>query len=280
MEKPTKLGIIAGRGIYPRLLAESARKQGVSYLFAVAFKQETDSAIEQVVDKVAWLRLGQLEAMLNAMAASGVKQAVMAGQITPTHLFSILPDRRMLQLLGQLRIRNAETIFGTIAEELKAHGIELLPAYMFMESAMPHAGQLSRHVPTDEQQNDIDLGFKVAKATSGLEIGQTVVIKQGTILAVEAFEGTDEAMLRAARLGGQGVVVVKVAKKGHDMRFDIPAIGMQTMKVLKKIKASVLAIEANRTILLEREKLIHRADNIGLCLCAVDVKEDENSDSH
>lgn len=268
---PDKLGVIAGRGAYPRLLAESARKQGVSYLFAVAFKKETDPAIERVADDVIWLNLGQLDAMFKALKESGVKQAVMAGQITPTHLFHVRPDRRMLGLLSRLPLRNAETIFGAIADELNATGIKLMPAYLFMESAMPEPGQLGCRAPTTQEQQDITLGFKVAKVTSGLEIGQTVVVKQGTILAVEAFEGTDETLLRAGRLGGPGAVVVKVAKQGHDMRFDIPVIGLQTMKVLKKIKATVLAVEARRTILLERQKIIEQADRIGLCLCAREV---------
>ena len=271
-DKPDKLGIIAGRGVYPRLLAESARKQGVAYLFAVAFKKETDPAIERVVDNVTWLNIGHLDAMFNALKESGVTQAVMAGQITPTHLFRVRPDRRLLNLLAELRAKNAETIFSAIGDELKAIGIDLLPAYQFMESAMPPAGQLSGRAPTAEEQHDIDLGFKVAKVTSGMEVGQTVVVKQGTILAVEAFEGTDETMLRAGCLGGQGAVVVKVAKQGHDMRFDIPVIGIQTIKVLQKIKASVLAVEAGRTILLEQEKLIEQADRMGLCFCAVEVK--------
>lgn len=274
-QQPDKLGMIAGRGVYPRLLAESARKQGVSYLFAVAFKKETDPVIERVADDVSWLNIGQLDAMFTALKESGVKQVVMAGQITPTHLFRVRPDRRMLGLLSRLRLRNAETIFGAIADELKAIGIELLPAYLFMESAMPEPGQQGRRAATAQEQQDMDLGFKVAKVTSGLEIGQTVVVKQGTILAVEAFEGTDETLLRAGKLGGPGAVVVKVAKQGHDMRFDIPVIGMQTMKVLKKIRATVLAVEANRTILLEREKIIEQADRIGLCLCAREVKNND-----
>ncbi len=272
-ETPNKLGLIAGRGVYPRLLAESAREQGVEYVFAVAFKKETNPIIERVADKVIWLNFGQLNAMLNALKQSGVKQAVMAGQITPTHLFQLKPDRRALDLLMQLRVRNAETIFSAVGDELKSIGVELMPAHLFMESAMPTAGQLSLREPTVQEQQDMDMGFNVAKVTSGLAIGQTVVIKEGTILAVEAFEGTDETLIRAGRMGGPGAVVVKAAKKGHDMRFDIPVIGMHTMKVLKKIKASVLAVEASRTILLDRGKIIEKADSIGLCFCASEVHD-------
>lgn len=270
---PEALGIIAGRGVYPLLLAESARRQGVKRLVAVAFRWETDPAIEKKVDLVAWVRLGQLGPVLEAFRASSVRHAVMAGQIKPTHLFRIRMDRPMLALLAGLRERNAQTIFGAVGEQLRSAGVELLPAYRFMESAMPRPGLLGRRSPTDAEQADITLGLKVAKLTSGLEIGQTVVVKNGTILAVEAFEGTDEAIRRAGKLGGAGAVIVKVAKRGHDMRFDIPVIGLHTFKTLRKIRAAVLAVEAGRTILLERKKVIAEADRLGICLTAVNVEE-------
>ena len=270
---PESLGIIAGKGVYPRLLADSARKQGVKRLYAVAFRKETDPVLEKYADQVDWLYLGQLGAMLEAFKASGVKQVVMAGQITPTHLFRIRMDGPMISLLSRLRVRNAETIFGAVGEELKKIGVELLPASLFMEHTMPEAGVLSARAPTEQESADIELGLKVAKTTSGLDIGQTVVIKNGTILAVEAFEGTDAAIARAGELGGAGAVVVKVAKRGHDMRFDIPVVGEHTMKSLRRIKASVLAVEAKRTILLDREVVVGEADRQGLCLVAVKTEE-------
>jgi DUF1009 family protein len=266
---PTSLGLIAGNGAYPILLAESAKQQGVQRVVAVAFKKETDPAIDDVADEVTWIRLGQLAPMLDALSRSGVKHAVMAGQITPTHLFSVRMDGKMLDLLRRLPVKTADTVFGAVADELKALGIGLLPAHTFMESHMPEAGQLSGRPPTDEEQRDIEIGLKVAGATSGLDIGQTVVIKQGTILAVESFEGTDETIRRAGKLGGAGIVVVKLAKETHDMRFDIPVIGMRTMRLLKKVKAGVLAIEAGRSIVLEREKVIAEADRMHLCFLAV-----------
>jgi DUF1009 family protein len=269
---PAEIGLIAGKGVYPRLLAESAKAQGVRRVFAVAFRGETDSAIEKAADEVAWIHLGQLGRMLDALESSGVHHAVMAGQITPTHLYRLRFDGAALALLKRLRVRNAETIFGAVADELKAIGIELLPASSFMETHMPGAGLLSRRAPTAGEQSDIDLGFKVAKTTSGLDVGQTVAIKEGTILAVEAFEGTDATILRAAKLGGRGIVIVKVAKQGHDMRFDIPVVGEHTMRILRKAKAAVLAVEAGRAILLEREKIVAEADRLGLCLIAVEAK--------
>ncbi|MDD4871869.1 MAG: UDP-2,3-diacylglucosamine diphosphatase LpxI [Kiritimatiellae bacterium] len=269
---PDVLGLIAGKGVYPLLLAESAKKQGIKHVFAVAFKGETERAIEKYADEVQWIHLGMLEKMLDALSTSGVKHAVMAGQITPTHLFNLRMDSKMLSLLKNLPVRNAETIFGAVAGELKSIGIELMPASMFMESHMPEAGLLSRREPTEVEKNDIEIGLKVARTTSGLDIGQTVVIKQGTILAVEAFEGTDETIERAGRLGGQDAVVIKVAKQGHDMRFDIPVIGLHTMKLLKQIRAGTLAVEAGRAILLEREKIIEQINRMNMCLIAVKIQ--------
>lgn len=270
---PSALAIIAGKGAYPWLLAESARKQGVTRLVAIAFRKETESVIERHVDEVKWIYLGQYGHMLDALKESGVRYAVMAGQITPTNLFRIRLDGKMLELLSRLKVRNAETIFGAVGDDLKAIGIELLPASSFMESHMPSARVLTKRPPTENEQRDIELGMKVAGVTSGLDIGQTVVVKDGTIMAVEAFEGTNEAIMRAAELGGEGIVVVKVAKRGHDMRFDIPVVGMHTMKVLKKAGAKALAVEAGRCIVLEREKVVAEADRLGLCMVAVQQGE-------
>jgi len=265
--------IIAGRGAYPRVLAESARIQGVKRIAAVAFKRETDTVIEKVTDEVTWVPLGHLQAMLDALAAFGIPRAVMAGQIKPTHLFTIRPDKRLFELLGRLKERNAETIFGAVGEELATIGIELLQASTFMEAAMPVPGPIGNIPPTAAQTEDIRLGLRVAKATSGLDIGQTVVIKEGTVLAVEAFEGTDATILRAGELGGPGSVIVKVAKRGHDMRFDIPVIGERTFKMIRKSGASVLAVEARRAILLEREKLVELADRHRVAFLAVEMDE-------
>ena len=271
---PEKLGIIAGKGNYPLLLAESARQQGVREIFALAFHGETERRIARLADRVVWIRLGQLGAAYAALQASGVPHFVMAGQITPTSLFNMRMDRELLALLGRLRERNGHTIFGALTEELGKRGIEMLPASRFMEAHMPDPGVLTSRAPTPEQLNDIELGRHVAKVTSGLEIGQTVVIKNGTILAVEAFEGTDETIRRAGKLGGPGAVVVKVSKHGHDVRFDLPVVGERTLKSLHKARAAVLAIEAHRTILLDRPALIAQAGRQNLCMVAIATTED------
>lgn len=271
---PNSIGIIAGKGAYPKLLAESARKHGVKHIFVIAFRRETDPIIKKYADQLEWIYLGQLGHMLQALARSNVKQVVMAGQITPTSLFTVRMDSQMMTLLSKLPRKNAETIFGAVGDKLSEMGIELLPASMFMESHMPVEGVLSRRLPTESEQSDIAFGLKVAKATSRMDIGQTVVIKGGTVLAVEAFEGTNETIKRAGRLGGPGVVVVKVSKPGQDMRFDIPVVGLHTLKLLKKVKAAVLAIEAGRSILLEREAIIKESDSMNLCLTAVSLDTD------
>lgn len=275
IEIPEALGLIAGRGAYPCQLARSARAQGVKRLVVFAIKGETDRAIQRQADEVIWLHLGQIEALVAAAKQAGITKVVMAGQIRPTRLFHLRPDARAFALLRQLRTKNAQTIFGAVADELQRAGVELLPAHCFMETEMPAAGVLGCRGPTDREQGDIRLGVLVAKVTSGLEVGQTVVIKEGTILAVEAFEGTDAAILRAGKLGGPGAVVVKVAKRGHDMRFDIPIIGLRTFKMLKKAGVSCLAVEAGRTILLEREKLVAEADRLGIAFVAFDAAQGE-----
>ncbi len=269
MNIPDSIGIIAGRGSYPLLLAESARKQGVKRIVAFAFKKETKPEIAKLTDETRWITLGQYGQMLKEIEASQVKTVVMAGQITPTHLFRIRFDSELIALLKRLKNRNAETIFGAVAEDLHKIGVELKQASLFMEAHMPDAGLLTKRAPSESEKADIDLGFEIAKTTSALDIGQTVVIKEGTVLAVEAFEGTDETILRAGKLGGPGSVIVKVSKPGHDMRFDIPVVGMRTLKTIKKAKAAVLALEAGKAILLDKEKIIQKANEMNICIIVI-----------
>lgn len=268
---PETLGLIAGRGSYPWLLARSAHAQGVKRVVAFAFKWETDRAIAKYADEVRWLHLGALGALLKAIEESGVKHVVMAGQIKPTRLFSMRFDAKSLEELRKLPVKNAHSIFGAICRCIAETGAELLPASRFMEKEMPAAGVLSAREPTEREWADIRFGCYIAKETSHLELGQTVGLKDGTLLAAEGFEGTDEAILRTGRLGGKGTVIVKVAKPGHDMRFDIPIVGVRTMKMLKKARVSALAVEAGRTILLDKEKVLALADGFGLAFAAVDA---------
>lgn len=265
------LGIIAGKGNYPLILARAARAQGVKRIFAVAFKGETDKQINQLCDEVHWQYVGQLADFVRAFGESGIHVAVMAGQITPKNIFHVRLDKAMREMLGALPQKNADTIFGAIGDRLNEVGVKLQPASLFMESEMPTPGLLTARAPSEDEQADIELGLQVAKATSGINIGQTVVIKGGVILAVEAFEGTDAAILRGGKLGGAGSVVVKVARRGHDMRWDIPVVGLRTLRKIRKAKATVLAMEAGRTILLEREAVLAEAKRMGLTMIAIDL---------
>ena len=273
----TSLAIIAGKGAYPLDLARSARNQGIQHLMAVAFRGETDKRLTSLVDDIHWIRVGELQALLDRLKNSGCATAVMAGQITPTNLFNVRFDARMKSLLSRLTERNAHTIFAAVADEISSIGMELAPAHLYMESSMPGTGCLTSRKPDEREQRDISLGLQVARTTSGLEIGQTVVIKEGTIVAVEAFEGTDETIRRAGRLAGSGSVIVKVAKKGHDMRFDIPVVGARTIQSLRKAKASALAFQSGHCIILEQESVIREADSAGISLIGVELESGDTN---
>ena len=274
---PESLVIVAGRGVYPLALARSARSQGVGRICAIAFRGETNRTIESVCDSVTWIHLGQLSRMIEAIRETACRHAVMAGLITPTQLFRVRMDKALLKLLHGLKERNAHTIFGAIGDTIRSAGIEVLEASSFMELYMAPAGQLTDRGPGEEERQDIQLGIRIAKASSGLDIGQTVVIKRGTILAVEAFEGTDATIRRAGKLGGAGAVVVKVAKTGHDMRFDIPVIGPQTVKTLRRARIGAIALEAGRGIILEREVVVAGLNRLGIALVAVDLSNQGES---
>jgi len=263
---PKTLVLIAGQADYPLLLANAARKQGVRRIVAVAFKGETRREITQVADEVIWLRIGLLDAFVDAIRSVGATHAVMAGQIAPNNLFNVRMDKALIELLKNLPVKNAHTIFGGITAEIEKAGVKLLPASSFMQDYMPAAGLLTARSPNEREHRDIDIGRRVIKDTSHLEIGQTVVVKEGMILAVEAFEGTNQAIRRGGKIGGKGAVVVKVPKVGHDMRFDIPVIGNHTLKTIRKAGVSCLAIEDGGAILLEKKKLVEQADAMGLAI--------------
>ena len=252
---PASLGLIAGNRSLPLEFARQARAAGVIRLIAVAFENETDPALAGLVDEIVWLKVGQLSKMISAFADRGVKQCVMAGQIAPKNLFDLRPDLRAMSLLFRLKEKNAHTIFGAIADELKKKGVELIDATPWLKPLMPQAGFHLGPELSDEQRADVEFGFRIAREVSGLEIGQTVVVKKGAVLAVEGFEGTDKCLARGGELAGKdgGAVAVKVAKANHDMRFDIPCIGLQTLETCTHAGISVLALEAGKTLLLERE---------------------------
>ena len=265
---PNKLGIIAGNRSLPLVLAREARNAGVNYLVAAAFEKETDPHLESLVDEMEWFRVGQLSKPIKFFKNNDITQCVMAGQIAPKNLFDLRPDLRAIKLLSSLKEKNAHTIFGAIADELNDEGITLLEGIPWLKPAMPGPGFRLGPKITKDQQADIDFGVRIAKGISKLEIGQSVVVKNGTTLAVEGFEGTDSCLIRGGELASPhgGAVVVKVAKQDHDLRFDIPCLGEKTLKVCAEAGISVIAFEANRTLLLDGEEVerLSKKDRISL----------------
>jgi UDP-2,3-diacylglucosamine hydrolase len=251
----SSIGLIAGNRSLPLLFARQARKMGCSSIVAVAFEGETDPAIQEVVDEVVWLKVGQLSKMIRAFTEHGVRRCVMAGQIAPRNLYEVRPDLRAMGVLFKLKERNAHTIFGAIADELRKDNVELIEARPWLEPLMPGPGLHLGPRLSVEQEGDVQFGYRIAKEVSRMEIGQSVVVKEGTVLAVEGFEGTDKCLARGGELAGRdgGAVAVKVAKENHDMRFDIPCVGPGTLETCIRCGISVLAFEAGRSLLLEQE---------------------------
>jgi len=249
------LGIIAGNRSLPLLLARQARSMGVKRLIAAGFEGETEPGLATLVDEIVWLKVGQLSKLISAFASRGIKHCVMAGQIAPKNLFDLRPDFRTVAMLLRLKEKNAHTIFGAIGDELKKDGIELIEAVPWLQPLMPGTGFHLGPKLTAEQQADLQFGLRIAKETSRLEIGQTVVVKDGTVLAVEGFEGTDKCLSRGGELASRegGAVAVKVAREKHDLRFDIPCLGPQTLETCAAVRISVLAFEAGKSLLLEQE---------------------------
>jgi DUF1009 family protein len=249
------LGIIAGNRSLPLVFARQARNLGVKRLVAVACEGETDPKLAELVDEIIWLKVGQLSKMISAFTSRQVSQCVMVGQISPKSIFDVRPDLRAVGLLLKLKEKNAHTVFGAVADELEKEGVELVPATPWLKPLMPAAGFSMGPKPSPEQQDDIAFGHRLAKEISRLEIGQLAVVKNGVVLAVEGFEGTDKCLTRGGELAGRdgGGVAVKVAREKHDMRFDIPCIGPQTLETCAAAKISVLALEAGQTLLLEPE---------------------------
>ena len=252
---PESIGLIAGNRSLPLEFARLARAAGVKRIVAAAAEGETDPALAALVDDIVWLKVGQIGKMISTFTSRGVKQVVMLGQIAPKNLFDFRPDLRAMSILFRLKEKNAHTIFGAIADELKKDGVELIEATPWLSPLMPQTGFALGPKLSDGQNADVEFGFKIAKEVSRLEIGQLVIVKNGTVLAVEGFEGTDKCLARGGELAGRdgGAVAVKVAKPEHDMRFDVPCIGLQTLETCRAAGVAVLALESGKTLLLERE---------------------------
>ncbi|MEI6491942.1 MAG: UDP-2,3-diacylglucosamine diphosphatase LpxI [Verrucomicrobiota bacterium] len=266
MKPIESLFLIAGSGDYPRLVIESARSAGVRRLALVAFEGETQPELESLADEVYRMKVGQLGKLLDAAKKSGATKALMAGQIAPGNLFNLRPDLRALVVIARLKVRNAETLFGAVASELASAGVEILPATTFLEDHIAGRGHLAGPRLKPRQTEDLEFGFRVAKESSRLDIGQTVVVKNGTVLAVEAFEGTNEAILRGGRLGRGGSTMVKVSKPGQDIRFDVPVIGTKTLETAAEARIQSIGVEAGATLLLDRAKVTEAADALAITI--------------
>jgi DUF1009 family protein len=251
----TSIALIAGNGIYPETFVAAARRAGVKRLVAAAFENETKPELAAQVDAIAWFRVGQLSKMISFFKKEGITQTVMVGQIAPKNLFDLRPDLRTLLMIARLKQRNAETLFGGIGDEMAKDGITLLPATTFLDDLMPPAGHVAGPHIKKRRWEDAEYGFKIAKESSRLDIGQTVVVKNGTVLAVEAFEGTNEAVKRGGALGRGGATMVKVSKPNQDMRFDVPVIGPDTIRNAAAAGVDVIAIEALKTLVLGNDEL-------------------------
>jgi hypothetical protein len=248
------IGLIAGSQSLPLEFARLARAAGVKRIVAVAAEGETDPALAGLVDDLVWLNVGQVGKMISAFTSRGIRQCVMAGQLAPKNLFDLRPDLRAMGVLLRLKEKNAHTLFGAVAQELKKDGVELIEATPWLAPLMPAEGFMFGPKLSDDQRADVEFGFRIVKEVSRLEIGQLVVVKDGAVLAVEGFEGTDKCLLRGGELAGKngGAVAVKAAKPSHDMRFDIPCIGARTFETCAAARISVLALESGKTLLLER----------------------------
>jgi len=263
-----RVGLIAGNGRFPLLLARSARAQGIEVV-AVAHRGETVPELADLVNSITWVNVGELERIIRAFQHAGIERAVMAGGIRKAALLEhFAPDERGLAFLARLVHLGDDALLRGLAEELEREGIEIVSSTLFLEALLAPVGPLTELVPSDAQWRDIRRGVEVAQAIGRWDIGQSIVIKSGMILAVEAIEGTDATITRG---GSRGAVVVKVSKPHQDLRFDVPAVGPETVRVCSAAGVAVLALEAHKTLLLERDDLLREALASGLCVLGVDL---------
>jgi UDP-2,3-diacylglucosamine hydrolase len=262
-------GLIAGNGDFPLLVLEGARRRGIE-MAVIAIREEAARELEGAARRVHWVSLGELNRALELLHQEGVKKAVMAGQVRHRQIFSdIPPDGRMTPLLERLAARNTDALIGAVAYVLQQEGIELVDSTMFLQPLLPSPGLLSRRAPDERETGDMAYGHSIARKIAEIDLGQTVVIAQRACVAIEAMEGTDETIERAARLaGGEPLTVVKVSKPKQDMRFDVPVVGPRTIEVMQRSRATALAIDAGRTLVFDRPRVVELADAAGIAIQA------------
>jgi len=259
------LGLIAGNGSFPMLLARSFCKDPANRIIAVGFKGDTSPELKQHVSHFEWVGVGQLGRIINVFTRHNVSEAVMAGQITPTRLFEkVRFDLKGLALFTRLNDKKADTIFSAVADELEKSGIELIDSTSYLSDQLARPGTMTRKQPSRAQQQDIEFGRHIAKELGRLDVGQTIVVKNKSVVAVEALEGTNAAIARGGELGKKNTIVVKSAKPDQDMRFDVPVVGPKTVDAMAQSGAACLAVEAGKTLLLDYDAVIEYADSKGI----------------
>jgi len=252
-----RIGLIAGNGRFPFLVLEAARSQGHDVTIIAtkeeAFPELNDAAKRTGAD-IHWISIGHLGKCISLLKDAGITQAVMAGQVKHTKIFSgIIPDWELGKVLAKLISRNTDGLIGAIADVLKSHGIELMNSTALIQPLLAKSGVFTARTPTAEEQKDLDFGYRIADQIAALDIGQTIAVKHQAVVAVEAMEGTDEVIARAGHLAGPGVCIIKVAKPGQDMRFDVPVVGFATIQAMRVAGASLLSIDAGRTLVLDQD---------------------------
>lgn len=265
-----KIGLIAGNGIFPLEFARAAREKGLSVI-AVAHEGETREDLTSQVDAIFWIKVGQLGKMISIFKEQGIKNVLMAGGIKKTRLFDgASPDLRGVAFLAKMLYKKDDAMLRGVANELESEGITVRESTLYLPNLLAPAGVLTKRGPSREERRDIEFGWQMAKEIGRLDIGQTIVVKNQAVLAVEAIEGTDETIRRGGRFCNEGAVVVKICKPDQDFRFDLPAVGTETIRAMREVKATCLAVEAGRTIIFERAQVVRDADDAGICLTAVE----------
>ena len=269
----SRYGVIAGNGRFPFLVLEAARGQGIPMVVA-AIREEADPALEKLAAAFHWVGVGELGRLIEVLKQEQVTHAVMAGQVKHTKIFSggIVPDVTFLSILARLPFRNTDGLIGAVASVLRDSGIELIDSTALLKPLLAPAGVMTQRTPSEWEWKDLEFGYGMADAVAALDIGQTVAVKNGAVVAVEAMEGTDEVIGRAGHLAGPGVRIVKVAKPKQDMRFDVPVVGLATVQAMRVAEASVLSIDAARTLMFERDALLASADEAGIAIVGRELK--------
>jgi DUF1009 family protein len=263
------IGLLAGNGRFPFLAAQGIKNAG-DRVICVALKEEADAGLEKVCDKTFFISIGKFQKILDSFKSENVESVIMAGQVKHVKIYAgIIPDWRAIKVLATLVNKKADTMLKTFADEFEKDGMHLIASHQYLKEFMAKKGLIAGKELSDDEQKDVDFGFKMAKAIAGLDIGQTVVVKDTSVLAVESVEGTDECIKRAYGLGGKGIIVCKVAKPNQDFRFDVPVIGTRTIETLAKNKARAMAIEADSTLILDMDEVVREARNNGVTVLAV-----------